>query len=198
MRILRNILSQLHTFVLWLLFCFLFWSWIYVNYLNDTDKEHKVMLYTDVYVVYSRPLTLRLEENLPEGLKMIKVSDVTFSGTIASSAGDLYIIGQTKLQQLMEEYPDSLTPIPAMDSYAVPEGLEVFTFDGKCYGIRVYDPETKIGVGRSYIGYAKPDTDSDEPFYLCFDAKSVHLEWLDGAVDNAAWEVAMDFLTLTG
>lgn len=197
MRFLRNVLSQLHTFVLWLLFCALFWSWIFVNHLNDTDRAHKVTLYTDVYVVDARPLALRLEENMPEGLKMIKVSDVTFSGTIASSSGDLYIIGRTKLEQLMEESQDSLLPIPAAADLALPEGLGVFEYDGKCYGIQVYDPVTETGVARRYIGYAQPETESDEPFYLCFDAHSIHMNGLEGAVDNAAWEVAMDLLSLT-
>lgn len=196
MRVFRNILSQLHTFTLWLLFCAMFWSWIFANYINDTDRAHKITLYADVYTVDARDLTLRLEENLPKGIKMIKVSDVSFSGMIDNSAGDLYIIGETKLKQVMEEAPEALMPLSAAEGFAVPDGFEVFEHEGKCYGIRIYDPVTKTGTARQYIGYAQADSISDEAFYLCFDAHSIHLTGLEDAIDNAAWEVAVDFLTL--
>ena len=51
MKILRNIFSQLHVYVLWLLLSTMFWGWIFASFVNDTSPEKKVTIYVDAPAV---------------------------------------------------------------------------------------------------------------------------------------------------
>ena len=41
MRVLRNIFSQLHEYVLWLLLSTVLWGWIFASFVTDTKAEKK-------------------------------------------------------------------------------------------------------------------------------------------------------------
>lgn len=188
MKVLKNIFSQLHTFILWAMLCALLWGWIY-TFVGDTSQEKKVVIFIDAVAIEDHSLALRLEENKPAGIKMIKVHDFSFDMFGTNSKGDIYIVPESELIQLLEEREGVVQSFPA------PEGMPVFERGGKCYGIRIFDAETQTGAGDSaYIRYIPADQSAAENYYLCFGTETVHLDCAKNGVDNAAWEVAMELL----
>lgn len=165
MRVLRNIFSQLHSFTLWLLVSAIFWSWIF-TLVTDTSPEKKVTVYCHVPGVQDTALAAALEEQMPEGLEMIKVHsfDYVMFDEEAINKGDVFIIPASEIGLLAE----GLAPV------------------GEEQGVRVYDAAAGGGVAAAYIQYEA----AEEDFYLFLGAQSVHLE------DGKALEVAMRLLAL--
>lgn len=149
MRFLKNVFSQLHSFVLWLLASCLFWGWIFTM-VTDVPPAEKVTVYCDVPEIQDTAMAVALEEDMPEGLRMIKVhafSYVMFDMETIDR-GDIFILPASGI----ETYSGDLLPIDGED------------------GAQVYDPETGQGAALAYIQYA------DEDYYLFLGAGSVHLE----------------------
>ena len=190
MKILKNIWSQLHRFVFWGLILSILWCWIY-TYVGDTSVDKKVLIRVDAYSMERRPLTLRLEELcLPEGIKMIQVRSFDYDMFGSAVIGDMYLMKESILKATFEETPDKLAPTE------LPEGMRGYEWEGKTYGILAFDPQTQHGPAMKYISYALYEQPEQEAYYLCFDAASLHLATQPGALDNAAWEVAMAFLSI--
>ena len=149
MKMLKRILSQLHSFVLWLLVSALFWSWIF-TFVTDTSPDKKITVYCKVPEIQDTELAAALEEHLPEGVRMIKVHsfDYVMFGLDAFYQGDIFIVPASEL----EDYADVLAPV-----------------DGE-QGVAAYDPATGAGVATAYIRYG------DEDYYLYLGSGSVHLE----------------------
>ena len=149
MKIVKRILSQLHSFVLWLLISALFWSWIF-TFVTDTSPDRKVTVYCKVPEVQEVNLAAALEERMPDGLKMIKAHsfDYVMFGTDAFYQGDVFIVPASEI----EYYAEMLVPM---------EGEQ---------GVKVYDAAAGIGAATAYIRYGTED------YYLFLGAGSVHLE----------------------
>ena len=149
MRILKNIFSHLHIFLLWAVLSAMLWAWIF-TFVTDTSPDKKVTVYCHVPEVKSTELAVALEKNMPEGLKMIKVHsfDYVMFDTESIGRGDIFIIPASEIEPFFED----IAPV------------------GDENGIRVYDSETGIGIGLEYISYG------DEDHYLFLGAGSVHLE----------------------
>lgn len=147
MRFIKNVFSQLHSFVLWALASFIFWGWIFTM-VTDTAPENKVTVYCYVPTLRDTQLAVALEENRPEGIRMIKVHSFEYVMLNVENIenGDIFIL-----------------PASTTDTYAElladPDG-----------GVRVYDAASGQGSARSYIGY------TDEDYYLYLGANSVHAE----------------------
>ena len=152
MRVLKNIFSQLHTFVLWALASVIFWGWIF-GYATDTTFDKKIMVFCHVPAMQDTELALALEKDMPAGIKMVQVH--TFD----------YVLFDT----ISIEHADVLL-VPAIDIPEMPDELLPLEGEG---GVPVYDAATGQGVLLDYITY--DDTD----YYLFLGAKSAHLE--DGA-----------------
>ncbi len=157
MKFIKNVFSQLHTFLLWALVSFLVWSWIF-TFVNDAPAAQKVTVYCNVPAIEDTALAVKLEEHLPEGLKMIQVRSFDYvmfdTGTI--DEGDIFILPQSAI----EDYDGQFDPIAGQE------------------GTLIYDPETGQGAAKSYIIYG------DEPYYLFLGTGSVHLE--DGLAQQIA------------
>ena len=178
MKILRNIFSQLHTFVLWLLISVLLWAWVF-SFLTDTSREKKVMLFAHVGELHDRDLTLRLEAHKPEGIKMIKVHDFEYQMIDTSKTfGDLYIVPQSELEQMLEKDPGAVLEI--LD----PGDHPTYLFEGRPVGLLAYDAETNC-----------PEFDGQN-YYLCVSSDTLHYPGAEAAVDEAARAVITDLLTL--
>ena len=145
MRVLKNIFSHLHIFLLWAILSAMLWAWIF-TFVTDTTPDKKITVYCHVPEIKGTQLAIRLEENMPEGLKMIKVHsfDYVMFDTSAITQGDIYIIPESEI----EPFADDLTGD----------------------GIKVYERETKTGAASQYITYGEED------YYLFFGADSVHLD----------------------
>ncbi len=160
MRVLKNILSQLHSFALWALASVLLWGWIF-GLATDTTPDKKIMIFCHVPELQDVELTMALEEDLPEGIKMVQVHpfDYVMFDTVSITRADILII-------------------PAIDVSEM--GDEILPLEGDG-GVQVYDPDTGEGVLLDYITYG------DEKYYLFLGAASAHLE--DGAAAQIAREM---------
>lgn len=160
MRVLKNIFSQLHTFVLWLLVSAMFWGWIF-TFVTDTVPAKKVTVYCRVPALEERLLAARLEEDMPEGLRMIQVHDFdhVMMDTSSFDRGDIFIVPASEDAEFVQDL------IP-------PEG------DG---GIKIYDAESGEGAAMEYIQYGGED------YFLYLGSGSAHLD--DGAALAVAHEL---------
>ena len=151
MRILKNILSQLHSFVLWMLFSVIFWGWIF-TLVTDVSPAEKVTVYCHVPGIQDTALAAALEEHMPEGLRMIKVHsfDYVMFDVESIGLGDVFIIPASEI----ESFAVDLAPV------------------GEEPGIKVYDAAAGTGIAMTYIQYEA----AGEDFYLFLGARSVHLE----------------------
>ena len=90
MKFLKNVFSQLHSFLLWALVSFLVWSWVFA-FATDAPAAQKVTVYCNVPALEDTALAAKLEENLPQGLKMIQVRSFDYvmfdTGTIDKGVG---------------------------------------------------------------------------------------------------------------
>lgn len=193
MRVIKKILANLHRYVLWLLISVLLWSWIF-TFLNDTTMKRKVMLFVNAPSVDDAALEHTLSEDLPEGIKMVKVHSFEYAAFLADEAdnADMYILSASDLANNL----DRLQAVPG-DAFGADRAA--FIKDGKVFGICVYDRESGSGAAKSFITYADESGESlypDENYYLCFNKKSMHIgDWNDGK-DSAAVSVAEKLLTL--
>ena len=78
MRVLRHIFSRFYAYVLWFFFAFLICGLVFSR-LGDTDAAHKVTLFADVPSMRDVELAAALEEELPEGVRMIKVHPFSYA-----------------------------------------------------------------------------------------------------------------------
>ena len=190
MKILKNILAQLHRFVFWAMILALFWSWIY-GFVGDAPRDKKIILYVDAYDVDQEGLSFRLEDaGLPEGIKLVQVrsfADQLFSSKLE---GDIYIIRESLLLASLEETPEKQCAIQ------LPTELPCYEWEGQRWALLVFDASTQSGPAKDCILYSPLNQPETENYYLSFDAQSLHLDGNPGAIDNAAWELAMKLLAM--
>ena len=149
MRFLKNVFSQLHTFVLWLLMSALFWGWIFTM-VTDTTPDKKLTVYCQVPALEDTALAVKLEEEKPEGLRMVKVHSFSYVmfNTDDFYQADIFILPASEI----ETYAELLGPV------------------GERRGVKVYDAETGAGIALEYIRYPEEDC------YLFLGTGSAHLE----------------------
>ena len=184
MRVLRNILSQLYKYVLWLVLTVVFWAWIF-GMLTDTVPAKKLLVCVDRTQVEDQAMSVALEKDLPDGIRMVKVHPFGYYmfGSEELLSADLYIVGEGRA----EEYLDSFRPLAETGFPA--EDRPVWSSGGTAYGLMIYDAESGEGAASSYVGYEVPGEEK-ENCYLFFGAKSRHLE------DGTAQELAQTLLLL--
>lgn len=155
MRVLKNIFSQLHSFVLWALASALLWGWVF-TFVTDTSVRKKVTVYCYVPEIRDVELAAALEEELPEGLKMIKVHSFEYvmMNMETMRQGDLFILPASTVEQYKE------------------------LIDPELGRVKVYDAAAREGAATDFITYL------DEDYYLFYGAGSVHIE--DGKAQKVA------------
>ncbi len=178
MRVLKNIWSQLHRFVLWALLSTIFWAWIF-TLVTDTRPEYKVTLYIQSENCRSVELSLKLEETMPEGIKLVKAhpfSYATFSNADLLGA-DFFLVRERDAEEMLP----SFAPLDGEDwDFG---GREQYCRDGVFYGVKVRGAAEK-GVASAYIDY-----EPGEDYYLFFNIDSPHLSSGDGAALRVAEEL---------
>ena len=181
MKLWKRILNRLPAFVLLLLLSSLLWTWIYFL-ITDAPAAKKVTVFVEAEVA-DRALAARLEEDLPEGIRMVKVHPFSYAMVDADTLlkADVFLIASSH----METYLESLHPL----GEGAPDG-ERFTADGVAYGIKVYDASSGSGIASGYISLPSED------LYLCFGRESVHLGSWNGSPDDAALDVAAKLAAL--
>ena len=108
MRVLKNIGSQVYLYLLWLLASVFLWGWIFTM-ITDTVPEKKVTIFVDAYALEDKALSIELEKELPEGIRMIRVHPFSYAmfqeSTILNA--DIFIV---KASEFIRD-----TVLPAMD-----------------------------------------------------------------------------------
>ncbi len=165
-RFLRNVFSQLHSFAAWAIVAAIFTGWIFTN-VTDTKAAKKVEIFVNAYEMENMELRLELEENLPEGIRMIKVHRFTEAlfGDRTFLNADIYIVRASDVEELRDAFSSE--------------------------GIKVYDAETGRGAADGYISYWVPGAESED-YYLFYGINSLHT----GKQDTAAFYVAERFMEI--
>ncbi len=174
MRILKNIWSQVHLYLLWLLASALLWGVVF-SYVTDAPPEKKVTVFIDTEECREIPLREELEKSMPEGIRMIQVHRFSYAMFNEQTLldADIFIVPESSI----EDYHESFLPAPGK---TVREG-----------GVLAFDAASGKGAAASYIRY-----EPGENYYLFFGVNSLHAAMLSGKGDDAAAEVAAALLEL--
>lgn len=183
MRVLRRIFSHLYLYILWFFFAFLAVGLLF-SHLGDTDEAHKVTLFADVPAMRDAELAAALEEELPDGIRMIQVHPFSYAMFDSDRllGSDLYIIPASHV----EEYSGSFRPIGG----APFDAAGGYYRGGELWGVLVWDAARGEGIAADYIDYP------DEDCWLFFNASSRHVRSISGEGDDAAIDVARRLLSL--
>ena len=167
---LKNIWTQLHRFVFWALISAIFWGWIFTLIDNGTPA-HKVTVYVHTELCQDEALALKLEEDLPEGIRKVKVHPFSYAvfGTQDLENADVFVLPAEDLETM----PESFAPLEN-ETWDF-GGRELYRMNGHDVGVKIYDAASQQGAAAAYLGY-RPDTD----YYLVFNAASAHLSAGDG------------------
>ena len=194
MRLIRSFFSNIPKYLLWLVLSTILWMWIF-TFLTDTKPAKKITLLADVPTLADPELAARLEDPLPEGIRMVKAHSTSFylfgmAGMTSMDEADLYIVPASDLEKYLESYLE-------FPGELIPEDAVLYEHEGTVYGVRVYDVASGTGIAQTYIGYLDQDLTAEDyrppqDYYLCFSNLSVHC----GEQDTAAYEIARRFLSL--
>ena len=180
MRILKKVASDLLFYLLWAVIAALLWIWIF-SFITNTSVDKKVVLFADVPVIRATELSIELEKDKPENIKMVKAKSFENAMMMSSeiAVSDMYIVGS----EAIDKYFDSFAPLSGeyVDSF----DADVYAVDGVIYGIKVFDKESGKGIAMDYIGYY-----TDEDYYLFFGVRSAHCKSLGFGDDDAALSIA--------
>ena len=181
MRVLKNILSRLHTYILWALLSVVVWGFVF-NLLTDAPADKKIVIYADAVRCEEKALDIELEKTKPAGIRLIRAH--TFDYVMFDEAGllnaDIYLIPEERAA----DYIDSYSPL---DPSVLPwEATELWYREGTAYGV-------KLEGAQSYFTF-QPEGD----VYLFFGVHSVHTASLNRSADDAALQVAFDLSNMNG
>ncbi|MBQ5951870.1 MAG: hypothetical protein IJL66_06980 [Lachnospiraceae bacterium] len=189
MKFLKNVVSQLHVYVLWALISVIFWAWIFTM-VNDAPQEKKLVIF--IYgPVQEKDLSVELEKEMPEGIRMIRAHsfDYVVFGNGELETADLYLVPENEADGQSKMFCP-LTPEVAaslLGASAAEEGA-LWKKDGVIYGVRA-KAAGGSGPFPEQIGY-----DPAQTYYLFFSSLSVHAGDLTQAPDSTAFELARRFL----
>ena len=184
MRVLRRIFSRLYVYILWCFLAFLAVGLLFSR-IDDTDAARKVTLFADVPAMEDAALASYLEEEMPEGIRMIKVHPFSYAMFDSDNllSADLYIVPASHV----EEYAGSFRAI----GDAGFDAADGYFLGGELCGVKVWDAARGEGVAAEYITYPEEDC------WLFFNAASRHIRSISGEGDDAAVETARRLLSLT-
>ena len=171
-------------YILWTMAVVIIGGFIFSR-ITDTDPAHKIVIYADCEIRNNAELADRLERQLSEPIRMVKVRPFTYDmfGSTEIQSGDLYIVSLTKAEDLRAWF------VPLPEELRDEENLLIL--DGVPYGIPVYSRETRDYIATTYLDYEPGET-----YYLVFSAASSHLAGNDGATDNRTMEAAAALLEM--
>ena len=179
MRVLKNIVSQLHVYIVWLILSAVLWGFVF-NIVTDAPAAKKLVLFAEVESCRDRELSAELEKHRPEGIRLVQAHsfDYAMFDEQGLLSADFYIVPAASV----ESYRDSFRALDPAKFSA--EGLRLLELDGQPCGILVWDGEK--GSAASYLDYGEGE------YYLFLGANSLHA----GERDDAAYELLGELLRL--
>ncbi len=214
LRVLSNIVHQLHMYLIWIILSAIILSFAFGK-AGDTRQHYKVEIFADVAEVDTPLLETVLEERLPEGIKMIKPYLISHSLFLVTKSGDqdIYILPASHADEMIEGLAP-LDDVAARSEAAgetgfrgLCESAQVYEKNGKAYGLLLWPEGTaqadisaseaaRRGVqlsgeyrhGNSQVLILSPDGRAGENYYIFFGAGAGHLD------DAASARVCMQLL----
>ena len=183
MKVLKNILSQLHTYVLFALLAAVFWSFIF-GIITDAPVENKIVIFADAYSCEGKALDIELEKNRPDGIRIIRAHtfDYVMFDEVSLLNADIYLVPE-------ENAADYLDSFSSFDPSVLPwDDPQIWSWEGADYGV-------KFDGAQSYIKFV-PENMVCGDVYLFFGKNSQHTASLNGSADDAALLVAYELSQL--
>ncbi|MCR5801406.1 MAG: glycosyl hydrolase 53 family protein [Lachnospiraceae bacterium] len=125
MRFFKNVFSKLHIFILWVLISLFVWGFVFTR-ITDTSPDKKIVVYVDADEKDLSDLTAVLNENKPDGIRMIKVHSVAYNvfDASANAKGDIYILSDATFDEFSDYIADS--PRAEISLAGIGDGLKVY------------------------------------------------------------------------
>ena len=171
-KLIRNLLRQLLLYILCVILAAIFTTFVFGR-IRDTVPEKKVSVFADVPSVKSAELEVLFSEDLPEGIKMVKVRtfDYDYFGFAGGNEADIYIVEEANAEKYLEHFAPVLEFLPPRDIY------QYYVRDGVPYGVLIKGGSMSA---TEYIDYQE-----GRDYYLFFGKLSPH-PGTDGAAANIA------------
>lgn len=184
MNLIKKIFSNIHRYILWALLSALIWAFVF-SIITDADRKKKVTVFFNTPSVEEYRFEEALDEDLPEGIRMVKVHGHEYTAFDSSVLNeiDIFILAEKDITENLERF----SPITGFDGYKLLEA------DGVVYGVCVYDPASGIACADEFVDYASPGG-TEQIYYLCFLKDSPHIGEMSGSGDSAAVFVAKRIL----
>ena len=131
-RALRNVFRQLLLYMLCIILSAIAVIFIFGR-ITDTAPEKKVTVFIEAPSIKCAELETVLDEDLPEGIKLVKVHsfDYDFFGFSGGNEADIYIVGSENA----EKYIDNFAPLY---SFLSPRNIfKIYDHGGQAYGVQV-------------------------------------------------------------
>ena len=163
LKVLSNILHQLHMYAIWIILSAIIVSFAF-NQTTDTVPGKKVEIYADAAALDAPHLETLLDVELPEGIKMVKVRQIDYElfGLSDPAAVDIYLIPESSI----EEHLEFLAPLGEFyDAQSIPS--DAWQSGGAAYGLLALP-----AGGLPSTGYLT--LSSSEAYYICFGANGLH------------------------
>ena len=166
LKVLSNILHQLHMYVIWIILAVMLSSFMF-NCVTDTTAAKKVTIFIDVETLREAELEVELNKDLPEGIKMTKVHPFTYSifGNNAVGGDDIYIVKESDIKKYLEGFA------PVDGFIDVPEDRSVYSSGGIVYGVLYREKQANVIFDRDD---ALIEWDPLEDYYLFFGKNGPH------------------------
>ena len=167
-----SIFDRLPLYLLWAVFAALLTMGLF-QAVTDTDRAHKLTVMINAPEVRDVPLMRKLAEDLPDGIRMIRVRPFSYAMVSENSLkeADIWLIRASDFETFL---PD-LGPVegfraehPELEYYSVRDK------DREIWGVKIYDAASHAGVLEEYIEYGT-DSTPEEDYYLVFNPSSVHI-----------------------
>lgn len=184
MRVLKNIGSQLHVYILWLLLSTVIWGYVF-NQITDAPPEKKIVVFADAWQCREKALDIRMEQTKPASIRYVRVHtfDYVMFDQAALLAADIYLVPEERAADYIDSYLPLTGPLKGL------EEAGIWSVDGTPYGILLE------GEG-AYFDFAPPGTETGR-ICLLFGKESLHSAFLTGRGDDAALWAAGELLGLS-
>ena len=159
----KGILKNLHRYVLWAIVSCVFWAFV-ISRITDAPAARKLILYADLDAMDRPGLVAALEEEMPETIRFVEpllFVDAMFEPASVTK-GDMFVVSEAQAEGVLQD-------LAVIDKAAFP-GQRFYEFDGKAYGILLYDEGQGVRIATKYLAYEPGET-----YYLFFNAKSGHI-----------------------
>ena len=133
MKFLRNVLSRLWLYLVWLVISVMIWGQVY-SVITDTTPDKKISVYVESPEVMSTEFSAELENTLPEGLRFIKVRPFTYAMFYDETffKADIYIVPESEIEELSDAFTGEGTELSGGAlAYFETNGEAYYLFYGK-------------------------------------------------------------------